>query len=434
MRQPIILLPRGYAERIVACRRPMGVLDLHSDINDGVFVVGGYSRGLQEGGVHGISEWVPRHYRGSAPRERRGLWFRADPTLHYVGTEGARRAGALRLADFKAGVDEWPVSLGHAYPSLVLTYTVLDNGDVDWLAWYVSDEEQSAEVIMVSVVDEDAARLAPVADHWPLAELANEHVVVLGTGSIGSHANDALLEYGVRRLTLVDSDRLLPHNFARHRAHPRYTGRHKARAERDRLLEWDPGLEVEALVLDVVYDADVIRPLAANASVVVVALDGVSPRRVANHIARIAGTPAVFACVLENGGIGEIVRVASPRLGCLLCLRKQLREAGGIEPEASLDRGYGAGNSHLPMTAVGGDLGLVGQFAAKVAVATLLGGKGHADQRLPGDHAVLGLRPAPGMAAPFDVSYAGEVKWGAMPVVRPDCPTCAASRDEVGEA
>jgi hypothetical protein len=423
MRQPIMLLPRTYAERIIASGRPMGILDLHCDLKDYVFVVGGFTRGLKDGGVHGLSDWPKQHYSGSVPAESRGLWFRADVALHYAGTEGARRSGMLRLDDFKAGVD-WPINLGRTHPTLVLTYTTLENGDDDWLAWYVSDEQQSAEVIMVSVVDEQRPRLASLAEHWPLRELADEHVVALGLGSIGSHACDALLEYGIRRLTLVDTDRLLPHNFARHRSHPHDTGRHKVFAERDRLLAWDPGLEIDALNVDVIYDADVLRPLIAEASLVVVALDGVSARRVANHVARRAGTPAVFACVLENGAIGEIVRVASPRLGCLHCLRQHLREHGGMEPEATLDREYGTGTRHLPMTAVGGDLGLTGQFAAKVTVATLLTAKGYADQSLPGDQAVLGLRPVPGLAEPFDIAHAGEIKWSGMPEVRADCPTC----------
>ncbi len=266
--------------------------------------------------------------------------------------------------------------------------------------------------------------LAPVAEHWPLSDLAGRQVVVLGAGSIGSHALDALVEYGIRRLTLVDNDRLLPRNFARHRAHPRHTGRLKVSAERARLLERDPRLLIEALPLDVIYDADTIRPLLAEADLCLVALDGVNPRRVANHLARRAGTPAVFACVLENGAVGEIVRVASPGAGCLTCLRAHLREQGGIEPETTLDRGYGAGTRHLPMTAVGADLGLVGQLAAKTAVATLLQADGYRDQTLAGDHAVIGLRPRPGIAPPFDVKHAGEINWEPLPPPRPGCPSC----------
>jgi hypothetical protein len=169
-----------------------------------------------------------------------------------------------------------------------------------------------------------------------------------------------------------------------------------------------------------------MRPLFAEADIVIVTSDGIDSRRTANHIARRAGTPAIFACVLANGAYGEIVRI-TPCVGCLLCARAELRERGGIAPEATLDRGYGTGTRHLPMTAVTGDLGLVGQLAAKTAVATLLEPKGFRDQRLPGDHAVIGLRPLPGKPPPFNLEEAGAVAWAPVPPARPRCPTCGSS-------
>jgi hypothetical protein len=170
-----------------------------------------------------------------------------------------------------------------------------------------------------------------------------------------------------------------------------------------------------------------MRPLFSRTDLVCVATDGIDPRRTANHLARQAGTPTVFACVLEDGAFGEVLRVPSPRVGCLLCARAELEAVAGIAPERTLDRGYGTGTRHLPMTAVGGDLGLVGQMAAKVAVATLLERQGYADQTLPGDHAVMTLKAIPGMAPPFDRTHAGEVSWRHLPAPRPDCPTCSPS-------
>jgi molybdopterin/thiamine biosynthesis adenylyltransferase len=238
--------------------------------------------------------------------------------------------------------------------------------------------------------------------HWPLLDLADDCVVVVGAGSVGSAINDAFAAYGVRRLALVDPDRLLSHNFARHRAHPKQLGRRKVCAE------------------------DLMRPLFLDSSLIVVASDGVDSRRAANHLARRAGKPVVFACVLMDGAFGEILRVPTPAVGCLLCARDELVQSGAmVNPEDHLDREYGTGTRHLPMTAVGGDLGLVGQMAAKAAVATLLQAKGFRDQRLPGNHALLGLRPVPGMAAPFDIEFAGEVRWRDLPPPRADCPTCS---------
>jgi hypothetical protein len=201
-------------------------------------------------------------------------------------------------------------------------------------------------------------------------------------------------------------------------------GRHKVTALAARLTNRDALLRAEALPLDVIDDADPLRPVFADAAAIMVTSDGVESRRVANHLACQAEVPAVFACVLDNGRYGEVLRVVPRRTGCLLCTRAALAEAGGIDPEPSLDRGYGTGTRHLPMAAVGGDLGLVGELTAKSLVATLLERRGFRDQRLAGDHAIIALRPAPELAAPFDIELAGQVRWhpGAMP--RPGCPSC----------
>jgi hypothetical protein len=145
---------------------------------------------------------------------------------------------------------------------------------------------------------------------------------------------------------------------------------------------------------------------------------------VVNHIARRAGVPIVFACVLEHGALGEVVRI-TPETGCLMCYRRNLEEAGSLDPEPDLDRGYGTGSAHLPMTAVGGDLTTVGCLAAKIAVATLLERRGHWEQRLPGDALTVGLQPVPGRAAPFDIEEAAGFRWREIGPPRADCFTCA---------
>jgi hypothetical protein len=133
----------------------------------------------------------------------------------------------------------------------------------------------------------------------------------------------------------------------------------------------------------------------------------------------------VLACVLADGAVGEILRVRpGSGSGCLLCHRAELQAAARLDPEPGLDLPYGTGLQHRPMTAVGGDLALVGEFAAKAAVATLLEARGYHDQRLPAEHAVLGLRPVPGLTPPFDVTRAGDVRWAPVGPPRPSCPTC----------
>jgi molybdopterin/thiamine biosynthesis adenylyltransferase len=424
---PIILLPRDYAKRIERCGKSFGYLDARQDQREQVFIVDGFWKG-NEGGVHGISEWVKqRHYLGHAELEpKMGLWYHVDHAVHELGLVTAVRRSGFVLDTFRDGVQGGWVAPGMG-STLAITYADRPDGEREWAGWVLDGAQQAARRIDLQVVDEEMPVMAPLVDHWPLLELATEQVVVIGAGSIGSAANDALVAYGIRSLALVDPDRLLGHNFARHRSHPGQLGRRKVTAEKQRLIDREPSLDIEGFTADVIDDADLMRPLFADASLILVTSDGVESRRVANHLARRAGKPVVFACVLMDGSYGEVLRIPTPAVGCLLCARDELIRSGAmVNPEGHLDRDYGTGTRHLPMTAVGGDLGLVGQLAAKAAVATLLQARGHGDQRLPGDHAVLGLRPRPGLAEPFNIEFAGEIRWRQLPPPRRDCPTCSA--------
>ena len=84
-------------------------------------------------------------------------------------------------------------------------------------------------------------------------------------------------------------------------------------------LDRGPETEVEAYPLDVVADADQICPLLAPVNLVVCATDGVAPRRVVSHLARRARLDAILACVLEDGGLGEVLRLRPWKdRGCLV--------------------------------------------------------------------------------------------------------------------
>jgi hypothetical protein len=261
--------------------------------------------------------------------------------------------------------------------------------------------------------------------HWPVADLADRRVLVVGAGSIGGAAAQALATYGVGRLRLLDPGRLRWHNLVRHVCGDRHLGRYKVDALRLDLADLRPDTKVESHRLNVVENADVVRDLLLDTDLVLCAADGVEPRQVVSHLARRAKRPAVLACVLEDGRLGEVLRLHPWRdHGCLACQRKALYDIGGLLPEPTLDLEYGTGTTHRPMTAVGGDLHLVGQLAAKVAVATLLEPRRHSDQVLGGEHAVVALRPQPGWASPFDVRRPGEIRWLPAGPPAPGCPTC----------
>ena len=279
------------------------------------------------------------------------------------------------------------------------------------------------------VVEPEQYGLSQLAGHWPVELLRDKAVLVVGVGSLGSTVAAALAGYGVGQLHLLDPDRLLWHNVVRHVLGQQHVGRHKTDAMADHLRNRHDELDVRSHVADVVADADLVRALLPDMDTVVCAADGIAPRRVVSHLARRAGKDAILTSIMEDGELGEVLRLRrAPDQGCLLCRRAELLEKARLQPELVQERGYGDGNPHRPMTAVGPDIALVGDLAAKVAVASVLERSGKPDQRLPGEHLVVGLRlrgPYTASASPYDVARTGDIKWSPATPPRPGCITCS---------
>lgn len=418
---PLLLVPRSGATR-VAGWASWGFLDLRVDADHSVALVTGVSD------KYNIrypvdSAWSNRHYlRHAREVSRGGGWYHVDTRLHELHRQVLRRRAVVPMQVVRDAVQQgWRAPGPDPMPVLGVSNTV--DGTPEWCCWWVNNSLAWPGVL--ELIDEDGDPLDQLrADGWPVDVLADCRVVIVGAGSIGGFAADALAAYAVPAIDLIDYDRVQQRNLTRHLVTDRDLGRRKVDAIADYLTVRWPKLQVRQLPLDVVADADVVRPLLDDAALVLAAPDGIAARRAANHLAWRAALPVVLACVLDGGTIGEVLRLQPPA-GCLLCHRAALIEAGIIDAEAMLDLPYGTGSRHLPMTSPGGDLRLVGEFAAKAAVATLLDQRGgYLAHRLPGDHAVIGLQPPADLPAPFDVSRAGEIRWGSVAPPRPYCPTC----------
>lgn len=397
-----------------------GYLDLKISKPEQLAVVYGYSdrRDVRQPCVDPLLEQhcsKPfQSFRGS------GVWYRARPDVHeWWGALAARGCG-LPVDAFREFIvpDAWVA------PKAGLTLLLAISGDEQpevsaW--WMIGDELWPASS---ATVDVELDPLTQMEREWPVSRLNDRHIIIVGAGSIGSATASSLAAAGVRRLTLVDPQRLEQRNVARHVCSTSDIGRFKVNALAEHLMARYPEVKVRPLAADVERDADSMRPLFSAADLIVVASDGVLSRRVANHLARRAGKPIVFAAVLADGAFGEVIR-CRPQDACLLCLRADLVESGSLDPEPALDADYGTGTSHRPMTAAPPDLRLVGELAAKVTLATLLERAGYATQRLPGGWLLVGLQPDETFASPFDLARAGETKWLQLPAPRKDCISCA---------
>jgi hypothetical protein len=418
-----LILPSSIANAIAGSGANAGDFGVRRWPGDNLYVVAGF-------GVPGHvtkevpSEWQEHHCTSAASYHSGvGFWYRATPDIHLMWRYLAGRDAGTTTEFFRTHLKGWDFPGEVRYP--VLTFTLDEaSGQPQWSAWGVAKD--GVMPYDVAVVHEDADMFMGLGDAWPLETLEQARVLVIGVGSIGSAAAEALQEYGIRRFALLDPDRLWVRNLARHRLTGRDVGRFKVNAMAELMSARDRDATIAPLTLDVVDDADEIRGFLPDIDIVVVSSDGVESRQVANHLACWADKPAVFACVLVDGGVGEILRVRPRASKCLLCFRQHQFDQEQLDPESGLDLPYGTGTRHLPMTAVGGDLDLVGKVAAKTAVATLLEKAGRWEHRLPGDHAVIGLRSSLGLTDPFNPPNTA-IEWHETGAPASDCVSCARS-------
>jgi hypothetical protein len=428
---PFVVLTRDAAELIRAASAPRGSLRFRLFDSDERFVVDQVQTGSKTWmGVRIPAEYIGLNWGG---KETEGQWLRDDSvelaqTYAYLG----RRPGAAIPFDvFRRLLG--PVADPGELLGLVIVHHGKPLGHLvapEFTGWVVSRSGVRPFDVQAEPEHFGPVQLGPSA-----AQLQNRSITIVGLGSIGSAAATAASEAGFARINLVDPDRLLWHNIVRHSLGPESIGRFKVDAMKahldSRARQFDPLYRsaISAHRLDVVEDVGSLYSILLGSDVVLCCADGIAPRRAVNHVARISGTPAVFACVLEDGAIGEVFRSRpGSTFGCLLCHRSALQQLGALDPERNQELDYGTGNPHKPMSASPTDLRLMGALAAKIAVSTIresLGGD--LAHRLPGEQLVMGLRPADRLPAPFNVRYSGEVIWNSVPAPRPECATCSIS-------
>jgi molybdopterin/thiamine biosynthesis adenylyltransferase len=417
-----VVLVESAARRIRGASAPWGTLVLAASEADQL--VGVLGAGERDSTLYDLSrDELAGHVLSHAdPAGGSGIWYHARPEMNACHALLLSRPGqAISTGYFRQMIIE-----GWRQPpadSSMPVITHVPGGDPEWGAWAVS--RVGAAPVMITVLQEPLSDpLGGLGLAWPLPDLAAAAITIVGAGSIGSAAAHALAMYGTGTIRLVDDDRLLWHNLSRHQETRHDVGRYKVDALADALASRWPGTTTVPLRLNVIGDADQMRPLFDRSSVILCAADGVAPRRVVSHLARRSGMPAILACVLLDGAVGEVLRLRPwPGHGCLLCQRHQLIVNGSIDPEPALDLAYGTGDRHRPMTAVGSDLAMIGQLAAKLAVATILETAGHYDQRVAEEYAIAGLRRLPAAAEPFDVEP-GQIRWLPAAPQLPGCPTC----------
>lgn len=427
--QHCMIVTAGVLRALTDAQAGWGWLELAVSEGEGLSSIEAYTCGEGYAGVRigGLTRDLPEGHRlrtsDSVPAA--AIWYRAKPEVPLaLMHEYMRRRphAAYPIEEFREFITQ-----GWREPSVDgLFYAVVEDRSANahsWTAWNLAGG--AAVPASLITLDRSIDLSAVFEGHWPLDDVRRATVAVIGVGSIGSAAALTLCDYQIGTIVLIDPDRLLPHNVARHRCAMSDVGRFKVDAVRDLIRAADTNAAVRSLRYDVIRDADLVRPVLDDVDIVICCADGVAARQTTSHLCSQAQTAGVFACVLDNGAIGEIVRVpVRDDVGCLRCQRRALEASGAMDPEPGLDLEYGTGTTHRPMTAIAGDLALMGAVAAKAAVSTILERAGYRDQRWTGDHLVVGLRPDSTWAHPFDQDRVLGMTVTPMPPPDPNCPLC----------
>ena len=81
-----------------------------------------------------------------------------------------------------------------------------------------------------------------------MEEVASKKVIIFGIGGVGSWCAESLIRTGIRKLTIVDSDRVCITNINRQlHATTQTVGEVKTDALKKRLLEINPSAEITAI-------------------------------------------------------------------------------------------------------------------------------------------------------------------------------------------
>ena len=166
-----------------------------------------------------------------------------------------------------------------------------------------------------------------------MERLASARVILFGVGGVGSWCAEGLVRSGIRNLTIVDADDVVPSNINRRMATVSTVGRSKVEALKEILLDINPEASVETIHARFT-EASAASFGLENYDYIIDAIDALKDK--AALILHATATPATFfssmgaACKIDP----TKVRVASfwEVRGCPLgaMLRKKLRKAGTL--------------------------------------------------------------------------------------------------------
>jgi sulfur carrier protein ThiS adenylyltransferase len=167
-----------------------------------------------------------------------------------------------------------------------------------------------------------------------IRRLAAVRVGIAGAGGLGSNVAAHLVRTGVRRLVIVDFDRVAPSNLNRQFYFADQVGMKKIIALEANLRRIDPDLELE--MVDLRLDAANAGPTFRDCEIVVEALDRAEDKKIMAEC--FLAAPCLLVAASGIGGWGDSDRVRTRSLGnrCVLVGDESSEISAASPPTAAI--------------------------------------------------------------------------------------------------
>ena len=243
------------------------------------------------------------------------------------------------------------------------------------------NKNENQEKIVVIVINDSSIYSRINNPAYPLGIINTKKVAILGAGSGGSLIASYLAKSGVKKLLLVDSDLLMPHNIIRHICSLNDIGRYKTLAVKDYILDRIPNVDIHTIEKDFVMktkgDMDFFDKMLSDVDLIISATGDHVQNKIVNSFAYERNIPVIYGGTFDKITGGIMLRI-DPRKGsaCYKCIYNDgntSREIGRPTVTENVVFYDVTTEDILTQPGLGLDVDLVTLPAVKFILSTLLG-------------------------------------------------------------
>lgn len=251
--------------------------------------------------------------RGLQRRNRgRRLPARKDRKLCWIGDLGQVDRPIRSWADLRDALGEHSSDVERKIRFGIVQFLLLEyrrgvNSAV--LALIVQVEPGTARLNVTAAEAADTSRTSRMLRGGPAGPaLAERSVVIVGVGAVGSYVADLLFRSGIRKLTVIDFERIRPGNIVRHLTDNLTVGMYKVHAVRSRLAL--RGLDASQInpVIERISTVDEAYRIFQGHDVVVDATGSDRTTSLLTWTATATDTPLVSVCLQRQGALARVDR------------------------------------------------------------------------------------------------------------------------------